>query len=84
MKSTVIEASNYPIPEDTLVPVKLEAVEQVEIPFVHKKGSRMGQEKFAAGTPRQSGRSLAVRAPSPEFTRDEGSHDGHVLHGHSA
>lgn len=48
MKSTVVEASNYPIPEDTLVPVKLESCQQVEVPFVYKKGTRMGQEKLAA------------------------------------
>lgn len=43
MKSTVIEASNYPIPEDTLIPLKLESVEQVEIPFTYSKGARQGQ-----------------------------------------
>lgn len=46
MKSTVEEASNYPIPEDTLVPLKLESVTQVEIPFVYKKGTRMGQSSI--------------------------------------
>jgi hypothetical protein len=43
MKSTVVEASNYPIPEDTLVPLKLESVTLVEIPFVYKKGPKLGQ-----------------------------------------
>ena len=43
MKSTVEEASNYPIPEDTLVPMKLESVTQVEIPFVYKSGAKIGQ-----------------------------------------
>jgi len=43
MKSTVVEASNYPIPEDTLVSLKLESVTHVEIPFTYKKGPRLGQ-----------------------------------------
>ena len=66
MKSTVIEASNYPIPEDTLIPLKLESVQQVEVPFVYKKGPRMGQEKLAASlssAPVQCGRSLLMRVP---------------------
>ena len=44
MKSKVVEASNYPIPEDTLIPLRLDSVTLVEIPFVVKKGARMGQE----------------------------------------
>lgn len=44
MKATVVEASNYPIPEDTLVPVRLDAVNYIEVPFVYKKGAKMGQE----------------------------------------
>lgn len=43
MKTAVVEASNYPIPEDKLVPLKLESVNQVEIPFVHSKGPKAGQ-----------------------------------------
>ena len=43
MKSTVVEASNYPIPEDTLVPLKLESVTHVEVPFTYKKGAKIGQ-----------------------------------------
>jgi hypothetical protein len=43
MKSTVVEANNYPIPEDTLVLLKLESVTHVEIPFVYKKGTKLGQ-----------------------------------------
>lgn len=43
MKSTVVEATNYPIPEDTLVSLKLESVQHVEIPFTYKKGPKLGQ-----------------------------------------
>lgn len=43
MKSKVVEASNYPIPEDTLIPLKLEAVAQVEIPFTYRTGVKEGQ-----------------------------------------
>lgn len=43
MKSKVVEASNYPVPEDTLVPVILGSVQQIEVPFTYKKGKRMGQ-----------------------------------------
>jgi hypothetical protein len=43
MKSTVVEASNYPIPLDTLVPLKLESVTHVEVPFTYKKGPKLGQ-----------------------------------------
>jgi len=72
MKSTVVEASNYPIPEDTLIPLKLESAQQVEVPFVYKKGPRMGQEKLAAGPSAasvQCGQSLLTRGPiTGEFT----------------
>jgi len=43
MKSTVVEASNYPIPEDTLVGLKLESVTYIEFPFIYKQGTKMGQ-----------------------------------------
>ena len=43
MKSAVTEGSNYPVPMDTLVPLKLESVTHVEIPFTYKKGAKMGQ-----------------------------------------
>jgi len=43
MKSTVVEASNYPIPEDTLVPLKLESCTYVEFPFTYKKGANLGK-----------------------------------------
>jgi hypothetical protein len=43
MKTAVVEATNYPIPEDTLIPLKLESVTLVEVPFTYKKGTKMGQ-----------------------------------------
>jgi hypothetical protein len=43
MKTAVVEATNYPIPMDTLIPLKLESVMNVEVPFVYKKGPKLGQ-----------------------------------------
>lgn len=42
MKTTVVEAQNYPIPEDTLVPLKLESVTEEHIEFVYKQGPKEG------------------------------------------
>ena len=42
-KSTVAEESPYPIPEDTLVPLRLESVEFVSIDYTIKSGPNAGK-----------------------------------------
>lgn len=42
-KGTVTEATNYPIPTDTLCPAKLQSVEEVSVPFTYKRGDKAGQ-----------------------------------------
>jgi hypothetical protein len=78
MKSTVIEASNYPIPEDTLLPLKLESVTRVEVPFTYRKGPKMGtagifikwEWEFACGEGEYAG--LNVRGNSePRITSND-------------
>ncbi len=41
-KSTVNEESPYPIPLDTLVPVVLISVQEVQVPFTYKSGPKAG------------------------------------------
>jgi hypothetical protein len=78
MKSTVIEASNYPIPEDTLIPLKLESVTQMEIPFIYKSGTRIGQSgmfikwEWEFAIPESEYAGLTVRGNTePRFTSND-------------
>jgi hypothetical protein len=43
MKSTVADDSPYPIPLDTLVPLRLDKVEFLKVDYIIKKGPRSGQ-----------------------------------------
>lgn len=78
MKTEVIEASNYPIPEDTLIPLKLESIEQVEIPFTYTKGTRAGQSstfvkwEWTFAVPEGEYAGLSVRGNTePRFTSND-------------
>lgn len=43
-KGRVIEADNYPLPEDVLINARLDRVEYVEIPFTYRQGPKQGQQ----------------------------------------